>query len=421
MASHAHFFGAETRYTVMLHSAAHSMNLDLSQHFADLSERLRTSQSYWRPMAYYAEHLPWMDQHPGLVQELVALSRDQVERLACDDKALTEVLAPHLPFARDLRAAAKVAVLPQQPRRPVAPPFSAGIPGRKWQQVEAFSRCVPVATPVLEWCGGKSHLGFYLQHCSGQAVTSLEWDDTLVAQANARAFKDRMALQSYRVDVLTDAAEPYVRAASQIVALHACGELHERLLQLSVHHQVAEVHVAPCCYHKRQEDEYRPLSEQGREVNLKFNKQELHTTVMETRTASAGVQRQRQWLQIMRLGFDELQRDVRGLSQYLPLPSLPALWARSDFPAFCRHCAQLKEVDLPPAVDWTHYLRRGERRFWRVAALDLVRFLFRRPIEVWLALDRALLLQEHGYDVRLGTFCSTQVTPRNLLLQAWRR
>lgn len=413
--------GAETRYTVMLHSAAHSMNQDLSQHFADLSQRLHASQSYWRPMAYYAERLPWMDQHPDLVQMLVALPRDQVERLACDDEALTEVLAPHLPFARGLRTAATVAILPQQPSRPVAPHFSVGIPGRKWQQVEAFARCVHVTTPLLEWCAGKSHLGFYLQHCSGQAVTSLEWDDTLVAQANARAFKDGMALQSCRVDVLTDAAEPHVRAADQIVALHACGELHERLLQLSVRHQVAEVHLAPCCYHKRQQDEYRPMSEQGRETHLKFTKQELHTTVMETRTAGVGVQRQRQRLQIMRLGFDELQRDVRGVEQYLPLPSLPALWARSDFPDFCRYCAQLKDVCLPPGVDWAHYQLRGERRFWRVAALDLVRFLFRRPIEVWLALDRALLLQEHGYDVRLGTFCSVRTTPRNLLLQAWRR
>jgi hypothetical protein len=46
-----------------------------------------------------------------------------------------------------------------------------------------------------------------------------------------------------------------------------------------------------------------------------------------------------------------------------------------------------------------------------------VRFLFRRPLEIWLALDRALLLQEQGYAVQLGTFCAPHVTPRNLLIQ----
>ncbi|MNT60344.1 hypothetical protein D3C72_1979200 [compost metagenome] len=52
--------------------------------------------------------------------------------------------------------------------------------------------------------------------------------------------------------------------------------------------------------------------------------------------------------------------------------------------------------------------------------LELVRGLFRRPLEVWLLLDRALYLEEQGYAVRLGTFCDYHLTPRNLLLLAER-
>ena len=37
-----------------------------------------------------------------------------------------------------------------------------------------------------------------------------------------------------------------------------------------------------------------------------------------------------------------------------------------------------------------------------------------------LVLDRALFLQEQGYTVRLGTFCETSLTPRNVLLLAER-
>lgn len=273
---------------------------------------------------------------------------------------------------------------------------------------------------MLEWCAGKSHLGFYLQHCSGQAVTALEWNEALVAEARARAARDGVPLQSWQVDVLSSRADGYLGVGTRAVALHACGELHERLLQLVVQHGAREVHLAPCCYHKRLPEHYRPLSRQGRSVSLAFNKQELHTAVMETATAGAGAVRQRQRLQVMRLGFDELQRDLRGTNDYLPLPSLPAKWARADFESFCRYCAALKQLPLALPVNWDHYQSRGEQRFWRVSALDLVRFLFRRPIEVWLALDRALLLHEHGYRVSLGAFCSPSVTPRNLLLQGWR-
>jgi hypothetical protein len=53
-----------------------------------------------------------------------------------------------------------------------------------------------------------------------------------------------------------------------------------------------------------------------------------------------------------------------------------------------------------------------------VRNLELLRNLFRRPLELWLILDRALYLGERGYDVRVGTFCDSHITPRNLLIIA---
>ena len=53
-----------------------------------------------------------------------------------------------------------------------------------------------------------------------------------------------------------------------------------------------------------------------------------------------------------------------------------------------------------------------------VRNLELVRALFRRPLELWLLLDRCLYLVEQGYSVRLGEFCPTFLSPRNLLILA---
>ncbi|MNO08218.1 hypothetical protein D3C81_2307610 [compost metagenome] len=52
--------------------------------------------------------------------------------------------------------------------------------------------------------------------------------------------------------------------------------------------------------------------------------------------------------------------------------------------------------------------------------LERVRNLFRRPLELWLVLDRALFLEEQGYAVRLGLFCDYPLTPRNILILAER-
>ena len=54
----------------------------------------------------------------------------------------------------------------------------------------------------------------------------------------------------------------------------------------------------------------------------------------------------------------------------------------------------------------------------QVRNLELVRGLFRRPLEIWLLLDRALYMQEAGYRVEIGLFCPAALTPRNILLIA---
>ena len=70
--------------------------------------------------------------------------------------------------------------------------------------------------------------------------------------------------------------------------------------------------------------------------------------------------------------------------------------------------------------DWTALEAAGWERLAQVRNLELVRGLFRRPLELWLVLDRALYLSDNGYEVQVGEFCDSQLTPRNLMVLAQR-
>lgn len=390
----------------------------LTARFNQLTDLLQKTQEYWRHIAFHQQQLPWMQNQSALVERLFRLPLNQIEHLASNPIELVAFFKQDIPAARELESLSSLGILEQKALPEVSAHFHTGMPGRKWQQLQGFAGCLPITElPLLEWCAGKSHLGFYLQQLQNLSVTALEWDNTLVQQANWRAKKDNISLMSHTVDVLSPQVEGYLSSQQQVVALHACGELHERLLSLAVDKEVQQIHLAPCCYHKRQQTHYQALSLLGQGVNLSLSKAELHTAVMETVTAGATIQRQRKQLQIMRLGFDVLQRNLLGQDQFLALPSLPMSWAKASFEDFCQHCAQIKKLPLPTSINWQHYLVQGQQRFHQVSALDLVRFLFRRPLEVWLALDRALLLQENGYQVQMGTFCPSHITPRNIMLQ----
>ncbi len=117
-----------------------------------------------------------------------------------------------------------------------------------------------------------------------------------------------------------------------------------------------------------------------------------------------------------RLGFDLLQRTLRGIDEYLPTPSLPVSWLDAPYEDYCRHLAQLKNLPLSGEQNWAQWEAAGWQRLAQVRNLELVQNLFRRPLEIWLVLDRALYLQEQGYRVSVGTFCQRQLTPRNLLI-----
>jgi hypothetical protein len=121
-----------------------------------------------------------------------------------------------------------------------------------------------------------------------------------------------------------------------------------------------------------------------------------------------------------RLAFDLLQRELRGVDSYLPTPSLPAAWLHKPFAQYCIDLGQRKGLTIAPHADWNALLARGWQRLAEVRNLELLRALFRRPLELWLVLDRALYLEEQGYQVRLGQFCPPELTPRNLLLLAER-
>ena len=70
----------------------------------------------------------------------------------------------------------------------------------------------------------------------------------------------------------------------------------------------------------------------------------------------------------------------------------------------------------PAEWDAERALKRGEERARQTRGLALIRGLYRRAVELWLVLDRAVAQEEAGRAVEVGTWCERTVTPRNLMI-----
>lgn len=394
---------------------------DLLARFRALDSFLLQHQALWRPRPFHYLQLPWESELPELAAWLRSRSLEQAE--ASDNSPFTlSAPAPYPDLARQAQALSQLGEIPSLDSPPRAHALSVDVPGRKLAQIQAFASHLQFRQrPAhwLDWCSGKGHLGRWLTQ-DDQYLTCLEYDLALIESGSALSKRLGLGAAHLQQDVLADDCDERLTKEHTPVALHACGDLHVRLLQLASRNGCPQLAVAPCCYNRIAGMHYQPLSAAAQGSGLQLSRDDLGLPLSETVTAGARVRRQRNQSMAWRLAFDLLQRQLRGIDDYLPTPSLPSDWFSKPFASFCHDLAELRDVPSPGEQDWHALEARGWQRLAEVRNLELLRNLFRRPLELWLLLDRALYLQEQGYKVKLGTFCDYQLSPRNLLLLAER-
>lgn len=387
--------------------------MHLSRRYAALDEVLMRHAPLWRALPFREARPAWCGQWQELAANLLALEDSEVEALAADNGALVREIARFLPQMAEL---AELIALPR--REEDALPslgahFSWEIPGRKAQQIRAFAAALgPVTHPVLEWCGGKGHLGRFLGATWGVAVATLERDGLLCAEGERLARRAGVG-QEFRVEDALDRAALARASGQHAVALHACGDLHLALVRGARAAGLAALDVAPCCYYRTIEEPVAVLAGGG----FRPQREDLRLAVRDTVTASrreVGLRRQEMaW----KSAFVHWRSSLAG-EGYRSFKPVPDAWLRNGFEEFCRLLAQREGLAAPATGDLAGLEQLGWHRAREVERLSLLRLAFRRPLEIWLALDRALCLAGQGYEVRVAEFCPRPLTPRNILISA---
>jgi len=400
-------------------------------HFQQVDRLLFASRALWQNRSFECQTLPWQADFPLLAQTVWQLQDSELDPIDTCQSHLAAVLLP--PLQQDLANAGLIWPLTALQHQITAsqshPPlttfddmahFSAHIKGRKWQQITAFAAHLPASDlPVLEWCAGKGHLGRLIAKLNQRRVTSLEWQQNLCDAGQQFADKWQLPQRFICADAF-DAQQQQLKEKQLAVALHACGDLHVTLLKHAKQAGTEQLLISPCCYHLIQATSYQPLSNLAKLSELRLSRADLQLPLQQSTIASEKHSQYRLQEMAWRLAFDSLQRDTRQIDEYLPIPSIKQSQLNGSFEAFCRWAAASKQVPLSEHVDWQYYQQRGLQRQKLTRRIDLVAHLFRSTLEQWLLLDRVCYLQEGGYHVTLTQFCANSITPRNMLIRAFK-
>ena len=385
----------------------------LAQRQQTLDSVLSAFRPLWHAQPFREIRPDWCTQWPALTAELLALDDGEQARLA-DDGEAAGFVARHVGDLAALPGLAHVATCSSSGLPDHGPFWTHGIPGRKRAQIEAFVASIARSgRPVLDWCGGKGHLGRLLALHWQVGVTTLEIDRALCVDGEQLAGRAGVAQCFMAADVTLP--DTPLQCGGHAVALHACGHLHRALVAQAGGQGLAAVDLAPCCYPLGIESEYLPLSGQ---LLTRLSADDTRLAVTESVTAAPRQVRRRDREMAWKLGFDAWRRLESGVDDYLSFRPVPAAWARGSFAEFMALMSGRERIPAPAAHRMEMLERRGWERQREVMRLSILRHAFRRPLEVWLALDLAVRLENDGYSVALGQFCERRLTPRNLLISA---
>jgi len=388
--------------------------MNLAEQFAALDAVLMNTREYWQCTAFDFDELPW----PELQAALNNLSDEDVARLDNDQQQLYQFFSP---FIAGVEQLPELCNLPKSQQQRGEYPFwiSNGIKGRKFEQLQDFVSALTSNTqPVLEWCAGKGHLGRMLAYNGAQSVHSVELQGHLCEQGEHSARKQGLAMKFSQANVLEDETRHFFNTDTHAVALHACGALHQTFMQHASAARVKRISFSPCCYHLFTDSCYQAMSELALASKLNLTHRDLKLALQETVTAPSRVAKIRKTEVEWRLGFDALRKSLTHEQYYVSVPSVNKAVFSDTFAQFCAWAGDKKSISIPQDTDYDKFLLIGKARKKVTERIELVRHVFRRAIEVWLVLDRALYLQQQGYHVSVTTFCEKQLTPRNILILA---
>lgn len=365
----------------------------------------------------------WLEVHPEVAAWLEALTDDDVLALEADPKRLADGPGPLADWVGEgtrlaaLGRHAAADLLAADDRR------GLGMKARKWQQVRDLVGVLgPELTdgPVVEWCSGRGHLGRTLAAVGDVGAVLVEKDASLCAPP--RGWPERPGVRHARHDVLDDAVFDAVPAEAQMVGLHACGRLTDRLLDAAERQDATSVTAVPCCPHRLFGPEaYVPRSVAGQAAGLVLHDDALRLAALDDVCVRPRRRDQRMREVVYRLAIDALAReagiDREGLVSFA---SVPRPWMDLDLPAFVDAVVARHGLPMPATWDPDAVLGEAQARWGRIRRLALARLPFRRPLELWWVLDRAAWLVERGWDVRVGRFTERTVTPRDVAVVARR-
>ncbi len=279
---------------------------------------------------------------------------------------------------------------------------------------------------VLDIGGGVGFLAQTLNNQFGHHVTSIDMNAEFQKTGIERHAKNakhphKVQFKNIKVENQGEFVE-VLKKNVMPVGLHTCGKLALDIIRVSADKKVPALINFGCCYHTLDKDQLQNLSFFARENDPIFmTKYALTLACRAHKKLDEKDFDLKQKVKYYRYAIHVLLYDEYDVKKLVILGnSNPKLYDES-FGVYVYD--QFKRVDIKPKhtiEELNTWFKNPELLVLidRMIAAGTIRNVLGRVLELYLQLDRAIFLEEQGYEVKVEEFFDEEISPRNIGITA---
>ena len=405
----------------------------------EIAAFLKPYQKIWQNEIMLMYPRPFEDYPWDWIEELAEI-KDQESVIQLEKKNVAQLLrSPSLlNFYEQIEHLSRFDGLPSLAPMPVDRfTFLYIIPKKQYEIqklapfVKDFTEKYPVRS-IVDIGGGVGFLAQTLVNQYNLQVTSLDMDEVLQKTGRERHAKNAKnplnQVQFHQVKVQEDS--PLLRnfLASDILTLglHTCGTLAVDQIKASAKHGSSLINFG-CCYYKMgKEAETQNISAFAKSLTekIEMNPYALTLATRAHRKMSDKDFEFKLKVKFYRYAFHILLHDEYKMDDPMTLGNSSPKLYESDFHIYAEE--QFRRINVPPRhssteLDTFFKMPRIQEVIWQMLAAGLIRNALGRLLEVYLLLDRAIYLEEMGYEVQIREYFDEELSPRNLGISAHKK
>ena len=280
---------------------------------------------------------------------------------------------------------------------------------------------------VIDIGGGVGHLSRILGSYFSTEATCIDINQEFLTQGEInykRLHPKHIAnVKFHNMDIKKTPLENFnhtmnlFNANAFVVGLHSCGQLSSKLLQAAVHYQVRGILNFGCCYFKYDHSRYEHLSMHAKSNPLFINEQGLTLATRAHTFISKQDFHNKFQVKSFRFGLHLLLYELLEQKQFITMGDSPIKDYFNGFSSYVlkkleeRH---IKHTLTAKVIDNYFSEQDIQKKIRKMFLCNLIRWFFGRPLELYILLDRAVYMQEHGYHTTLTQYFDEKISPRNV-------